>query len=270
MTQTLGRTFHSMMFLTIAILLTFCAIPLVRTGSVTTGRITASGFDGSSVLIGFICTVAISALTSPLIGLCFVFAVLLHEFCAARACQIIGHDVARVRLLPLPFLSPPRSDRPFESAVEESFAALYAPALSIVPMVLFFALFHISAPHFPSFANVMWLLGIVTGTFNFIMLLPFLPFAGGRVVRAVSESFWPRLSTLVTVFMTAAFASAAVTDQSIAFMILTAAGVQSLVYRPRAKQTRLSPNETLLVLATYSFCLTAHFTGGWWLLTGLL
>jgi Zn-dependent protease len=116
----------------------------------------------------------------------------------------------------------------------------------------------------------MRLLGIVTGTFNFIMLLPFLPFAGGRVVRAVSESFWPRLSTLVTVFMTAAFASAAVKDQSIAFMILTAAGVQSLVYKPRAKQTRLSPNETLLVLATYSFCLTAHFTGGWWLLTGLL
>ncbi|SFJ93445.1 hypothetical protein [Celeribacter neptunius] len=259
-----------MSFLILAIALGIFALPLVTAPLPGAGRITASGFDGTGVVIGFVITVAVSALTSPLFGIGFVLAVLLHEYGSALACRFIGHEVARVRLVPLPYLSGPRSDRAFDHALEESFAALYAPALAIVPMVLAFGLFHALAPHAPGIANLMRILAIMLGTFNFIMLLPFLPFGGGRVVHAVSDAFWPQLSPIVTVFMSAAFASAALRDHSIAMGILAAAGFQSLLHRHRPKQARLSPNQALLVMAAYAFTLTVHFTGGYWLLTGLI
>lgn len=259
-----------MIFLVFAVALTVMSVPLVRSSQTAQGRITTSGFDGTGVIIGFAVTAGIAALTSPLMGFGFVFAVLLHEFGAARACQLIGHDVARVRLVPLPFVAPPRSDRGFDDALDDSFAGLYAPALAILPMVIAFGLFQASAAHFPIFSDLMRAFGIMIGAFNFVMLLPFLPFAGGRIVRAVSDSFWPNLSMFVTLFMIAAFCAAAFRDQSIAMGILAVAGAQSLLYRKRPKQERLSPNAALVVLAAYAFCMCVHFNAGWWLLTGML
>lgn len=258
-----------MIFLVFALALTAMAAPLLRSTQTDTGRITTSGFDGTGVIIGFAVTAGVAALTSPLMGFGFVFAVLLHEFGAAKACQFVGHDVARVRLVPLPYMAPPRSDTTFHDALEESYAALYAPALAILPMVIAFGLFQASAAQFPAFAEVMRAFGIMIGTFNFVMLLPFLPLAGGRVVRTVSDSFWPNLSVIVTIFMVAAFAAAAVRDSSIAMGVLAVAGVQSLIYRKRPEQQRLSPNNALVVLSAYSFCMCVHFTAGWKLLSGV-
>lgn len=259
-----------MIFLIFALALSVLAAPLLRSTQAANGRITTSGFDGTGVIVGFAVTAGVAAITSPLMGFGFVFAVLLHEFCAAKACQFVGHDIARVRLVPLPYMAPPRSDNSFHDALEESYAALYAPALAILPMVVSFGMFQASAAYFPAFSDFMRAVGIMIGTFNFVMLLPFLPLAGGRVVRAVSDSFWPNLSTFVTVFMVAAFAAAALRDQSIAMGLLAIAGVQSLIYRKRPEQARLSPNNALVVLSAYAFCMCVHFTAGWWLLSGLL
>jgi Zn-dependent protease len=259
-----------MTFLIFALALTVMATPLLRSSQAAQGRITTSGFDGTGVIIGFAITAGVAAATSPLMGFGFVFAVLLHEFGAARACQIVGHDLARVRLVPLPYVAPPRTDHGFEDALEDSFAALYAPALAILPMVVCFGLFQASAPYFPAFSNFMRALGIMIGTFNFVMLLPFIPLPGGRVVRAVSDSFWPNLSAVVTLFMVAAFAAAALRDQSIAMGLMAIAGLQSLIRRKHPEQARLSPNNALVVLASYAFCMCVHFSGGWWLLRSLL
>lgn len=259
-----------MSFLIIAIGLSILALPLVTSPLPQGGRIAASGFDGIGVVVGFAVTVIVAALTSPLFGIGFVLAALLHEYGSALACRIIGHEIARVRLIPLPRLAAPRSDRPFDHALEESFAALYGPALAIVPMVLAFGLFRALAPHAPEIANLMRVVAIMLGTFNFIMLLPFRPFGGGRVVQAVSEAFWPQLGPIVTAFMSAAFASAALRDHSLAMGLLAAVGFQSFLHRKRPNQARLTPNQTLLVMACYAFTLTVHFTGGYWLLTGLI
>ncbi|RPE67387.1 hypothetical protein EDD53_1794 [Pacificibacter maritimus] len=259
-----------MIFLLLSLALSILAAPLLRPAAQGQGRIATYGFDGTGVIMGFALTAAVAALTSPFMGFGFVFAVILHEYGAAKACNIIGHDVARLRLVPLPFVAPPRTDHAFDDALEDSFAALYAPGLAVLPMVVSFGLFQASAPFFPTFSEFMRAIGIMTGAFNFIMLLPFLPFAGGRVVRAISDSFWPKMSFVVTIFMASAFLSAALRDQSIAMGILAAAGLQSLFHRKRHSQTQLSPNNTLLVMATYAFCLCVHFTGGWWLLNSVL
>ncbi|MBU2866516.1 hypothetical protein [Pacificibacter marinus] len=259
-----------MVFLIFALALTAMGAPLLRSTQAVNGRITTSGFDGTGVIVGFIVTVGVAATTSPLMGFGFVFAVLLHEFGAAKACQFVGHDLARVRLVPLPYMAPPRSDNDFDDALNESYAALYAPALAISPMIVAFSLFHASAATFPLFSDFMRAVGIMIGTFNFVMLLPFLPFAGGRVVQAVSDSFWPSLSTWVTLFMIAAFTAAALRDHSIAMGILATAGVQSLLRPKRTKHKRLSPNTALVVLSAYAFCICVHFTAGWWLLQDLL
>ena len=260
-----------MTFLLAAISLGLFALPLLKSGAQTPqGRIVATGFDGVGVLVGFVITVAVAALTSPIFGLAFVAAVLLHECASALACRHVGHDIARVRLVPLPRLAPPRVDRRFSAALEESFVALYAPALSIVPMVMAFALFHLLAAPLPSVAAGMRALAIMLGAFNFVMLLPFLPFAGGRVIRAVSDAFWPQMGVTVTVFMTAAFASAALRDHSIAMGVLAAAGLQSLIHKRAPHAQRLTPNEALLVMAGYAFTLAVHFMGGYWLIKGLI
>ncbi|AVW93280.1 hypothetical protein [Celeribacter baekdonensis] len=70
--------------------------------------------------------VAVAALTSPLLGIGFVFAALLHELGSALACRIIGHEVARVRLIPSP-IRRARSDRPLISSLEEALPRFYAP-----------------------------------------------------------------------------------------------------------------------------------------------
>lgn len=258
-----------MSILFLAIALTIFAAPLLKSVGHSQGRILASSYDGTSILIGFLITAGVAAMTSPLMGFGFVFAVLLHELGAALAIRIVGHEVARVRIVPLPFVATPRSDREFESALHESFVALYAPALAIVPLVLALALSHVLAPITPAVADFIRVSAIMLGAFNFIMLLPFAPLAGGHVVRAVSEAFWPQMSVLVTVFMTAAFATAAVRDGSIAMLVLAGAGVQSILYKRRTAQARLSLNNALLVMACYAFILTVHFTGGWWLLNEL-
>ncbi|WP_417250597.1 hypothetical protein [Celeribacter sp.] len=258
-----------MTFLVTAIALAIFALPMLRDVP-QRGQIQAVGFDGLGVLIGFGITCLVAAVTSPMMGFGFVLAVIVHETGGALACRIAGQDVARLRLVPLPFIAPPRSDRAFTTALEESFVALYGPALAIVPMVLAFGLFHAFAATAPAFADLMRATAIMLGAFNFIMLLPFLPFAGGRVMRAVSEAFWPNLGVLVTAFMTAAFLAAALRDGSIAMFVLSAAGAQSLLHKKRSEQVVLSPNEALLVMATYGFALTAHFTGGWWLIGSLM
>lgn len=252
-----------MMFLLVAIALTAFAAPLLRVANAAHGRISASGFDGTGVVIGFVVTALVATVTTPLMGFGFIIAVLIHEFGAALACQIVGQEVSRVRLVPLPFVAPPRTDRTFDNALDESFTALYGPALSILPMLIAFGLEYATAPYFAAVSEMFKAIAIMIGTFNFVMLLPFLPFPGGRVIKAVSESFWPHLSIFVTVFMTAAFASAALRDYSIAMMILAAAGLQSLFHRKRHKQARLTPNQSVLVLASYAFTLTVHFIAGW-------
>jgi hypothetical protein len=265
---TLDSRFMVLLFFALA--LSVVAAPLLRTTQAVNGRITTSGFDGKNVIVGFAVTVGVTAVTSPLMGFGFVFAVLLHELGAAKACQFIGHELARVRLVPLPFMALPRSDDNFGDALEESYAALYAPALAILPMVVAFGLFHASAATFPLFADFMRALGIAIGTFNFVMLLPFQPFAGGRVVSAVSDSFWPSLSTLVTLFMIAAFTTTALKDHSIAMGILATAGVQSLLRPKQVKHKSLPPNTAFVVLSAYAFCICVHFTAGWWLWQDLL
>lgn len=258
-----------MIFLIFTLALSVMAAPLLRSSQTVNGRITTSGFDGTGVLIGFVVTIGVAAVTSPLMGFGFVFAVLLHEFGAAKAYQFVGHKLARVRLVPLPYMAPPRSDDDFEDALAESYAALYAPALAIVPIVIASGLFHASAETFPIFSDFTRAVGIMLGTFNFVVLLPFQPFAGGRVVRAISDSFWPSLSKLVTLFMVAAFTAAALKDHSIVMGVLAIAGVHSLLRPKRAEHTRLSPNSALVVLAAYAFCMCLHFTAGWWLLRDL-
>lgn len=233
------------------------------------GRILATNYDGVSILVGFLVTSFVAAATSPLMGFGFILAVLLHELTSALAIRIVGHEVARVRLVPLPYMSAPRSDRAFDSALHESFVALYAPAFAIVPMVLALAISHATAAIAPGFADLLRAGAIMLGAFNFVLLLPFVPLAGGRVVRAVSEAFWPNLSVFATLFMTAAFAAAAWRDGSIAMMILAAAGAQGLLHKKRDEMARLSPNDALLVMSCYAFVLCVHFTGGWWLLSEL-
>lgn len=259
-----------MSFLMLALALGAFSYPLFKGVTAHNGRIQPSGFDGVSVVVGFGITAVIAAVTSPLMGFAFIFAVLLHEIGAAMACRFVGHEVARVRLVPLPYFAAPRSDERFNTALEESYVALYAPAIAIVPMVLSFALFHTFAAPFPAVADVFRSTAIMLGAFNFIMLLPFVPFGGGHVVRAISEAFWPRMGTLITVFMTAAFFSAALKDGSIAMLILAGAGIQSLLHKRRENIQTLSPNQALLVMSTYAFILCVHFTGGWWLLNSLM
>jgi hypothetical protein len=52
--------------------------------------------------------------------------------------------------------------------------------------------------------------------------------------------------------------------------LMAIAGLQSLIRRKHPEQARLSPNNALVVLASYAFCMCVHFSGGWWLLRSLL
>lgn len=258
------------MYFALSAALLLLALPLIRELTTAQGRFQTSGFDGVGVLISFVIAVCVATFTTPVFGIAFVFTLVFYEFSAAKACHIAGCDIARVRLAPVPFFAPPRSDTPFEKHLEESFVALYPAALAIFPMLTAFGIFHLTAASHPSIANTARQCAIMFGTLNFVLLLPFHPFAGGRVIRAISSALWPKMGMLLTLFMASAFLSAAYRDQSLAMFVLAAAGFQSAFHRPQTAQTRLSPNEALLVMACYAFMLTVHFIGGFWLLKGLI
>ncbi|MCA0044163.1 hypothetical protein [Celeribacter litoreus] len=259
-----------MSFILLPILIGLLALPLVMGPLARSGKVTRVDLTGSGFLTALCATIAISSLASPIFGIGFILAVLIHEAGLALACRSIGHDLSRMRISTISNTSGPESQKDFDHALEDCFAALYGPVLAVVPTLLALGLFHVLSPVSPVLSDHLGKLAITLAAFNFLMLMPFRPLGGGRIAQAVSNAFGPQSAVFITLFMVAAFASAALREQSIAMSILTAAALQSLFHSKRENQMALSQDQTLIVMSCYAITLTVYFMAGFWCLTRLI
>jgi len=230
-------------------------------------RLVLHGFDGTGVVLAFVLFIMATILVGPLVAASVLLSLFIYELGQALARRSLCAGEPRLRILPVPFLSPrgAQSDDP----AAEAFVVLMGAGLSLAPVVLALGVAQVVAGSSPGLAFALLTFGATCGAVNFIMLLPFLPLDGGRCIRAVSNSFWPSMGPLISIFLVAAFASAALQNQSIGFLVLAAIGLQSLL--PRRNATLPLPQNTaLIVLAAYAFTLAAHFMAGQAILDGLL
>ena len=221
-----------------------------------------SGFDGISVIAGFIMFVAAASVLGTAVGISLILSCLLHELGHFLAHRMLGHSSTRFRLAPL-LTREPSSDVPLRTEGQAFCVALMGPGLCIAPVVFAMTLAHALAPSAPDVSYYLGVFAVTCGAFNFVNLLPFYPLDGGRCARIAANNFWPALAPAMTVFMSAAFASASIRLGSVSLMVMAGIGAHSLLRRSHSRLVPMGGDNALIGLAAYSFTMAAHFTAGW-------
>lgn len=258
-----------MFFVFAATILCAATAYAVRGGVLARPRILVSGFDSIGVLSVFVIFTAASAAFGPDVAFSLIISLALHELGHVIGYRLLGHDQARFRLIAL-LGRTPISDRPLQTQGQVFFVALMGPGLSIAPMVLAYCLSVMLAQSDPDTASGLRVFAMTCATLNFLNLLPFWPLDGGRCTRIFAGCFWPALAPALTIFMSAAFAAAAMRTDSIALLILAGIGAQSLFHKPVPEGEKMGEDTVLVAMAAYAFTLATHFSGGYWLISNYL
>lgn len=229
------------------------------------------GYDPTALGLGALAIIVAVWYFGWVYGLALILSVVIHEYGHVAAYRVCGHDDARFRLIPI-LGGVAISNRLPATQENAFFIALMGPAICLAPMTLCFALSEVLATTAFAAAQVLFILGLVLGAFNFFNLLPFWPLDGGRMVQILAQTFLPGATRQVSIAMIVIGAALAFLTHSyiILFFILISWGglmqseqlltVQRPMTRPRA----------LLALAAYGFTAGAFFLGGSLLLRGIL
>lgn len=252
------------LYLVLASTIFLGSLGVLWAGASAQGSITVSGFDGRSVVIGFVLFVACAYVLGVPFGIPIILALLLREFAQVMAYRMLGHRRARFRFVPF-MAGAGISDDPLKSDGEDFLVAIMGPALSLGPVAMGAALALVLRDWAPSLSTSLWFFAATCGAVNFVLLLPFAPFDGARCMRAAVASYWPALAPAAAVFMSTAMFTASLRTGSVALMVGAAFGAQSLLHRAERGRVPLKPDHGLLALAAYAFTMAAHFSAGWWL-----
>lgn len=262
-----------MLFVFAIITLSLMSLPLLNGRCPNRGRIEISGFDGVGILIAFATTCFVAARTSPLLSVSFGAAVLIYEIAAAVVWQFLGHSLTRVRLIPLPRLADPRSERDLTEPLETCFAALSPSAIALIPMGAGLALSQILSESAPQIANVLRTLALALATFNFFSLLPLPPLNGGKVTLTLFGRGWQVARYILPAGIALILTIWAVQSHSYFLAIAAVFSALSLsinALAPPPSATSLPTHHRYLVLATYLVLLLTHFSAGRALLVTLI
>jgi Zn-dependent protease len=229
------------------------------------------GFDPNAVGLGGLAIAAAVYFYGWEFGLSVILAVVLHEFGHVVAYRACGHRDARFRLIPLmggvaiSNQLPASHDKAF-------FIAVMGPAICLAPMALAFALSDLLYAQSPDISAVLYTFGMVLGSFNFFNLLPFWPLDGGKIVQILCQTYVPWATRQVSIAMTLGGAALAFISHSyiILFFILMSWGGLMQSERVLEVQRPMSKWHGLIALGAYVFTAAAFFTGGAYLLRGLL
>jgi hypothetical protein len=244
-----------------------CAILSVSLhGAIVDGpRVDFVGFNGVSVLIGFVLFLGASVLVGPMVGFSLIVSALLHEWGRVLAHRMIGNGNVRFRLLPF-VTRVAVSDQPVQTEGAAFLVAIMGSAISVAPLALAYALSEVLSPAYPTLASAFFIFAVTCGALNFVILLPFAPLTGGVCTRLFAVNFWPALAPGMTVFMAAMCASAGLRTGSVALLILAVVGAQSLLHRGKTTLAPMGPQNALTAMATYTFVMATHFSAGYWIL----
>lgn len=243
----------------IAALLCVVTAYVLRPSVLGGGPIAISGFNGISVVFGFVFYIVVATLIGPEFAVPVLAALLVHEMGQVLAYRMLGHRRARFRLAA--FLTRiPVSDQPLETDGEVFFVSIMGAAFSLGPVALAATIAAMLGPVAPIAAQWFWIFAITSGAVNFVLLMPFSGLPGGRCASASVVNFWPALAPAMTAFMSGVMLTASLRTGSVALMVMAGVGAHSLMRRKLTSRTQMPANAGLIALAAYTFTLAAHFS----------
>lgn len=231
----------------------------------------SSSFRISNPVLGLVFVSIVFLLSSPKWGLALVTAVLLHETGRYLGHRISGHDDALFR--PFPFLPlTPSSQKAAATDGIDALINLMGASFSLAPMVLIHSLVPFAGDaDTPAFKQLV-AIGQTIAAYNFFMLLPLWPLAGGNIAKSVMQALAPKAVVPFLLATSAVTAAAGFAWESgVAVLLWLSGGLVLVGIQPAPPSARpMTTKQALLVIACHVALLAAFFKGGSQLIIWLL
>ncbi len=162
---------------------------------IETGNAKPKGSNGwTSIVISGASLLATAAAFSLLlgweIGAIFVVLLVLHEFGHLISFRMIGQPWGKIIFIP--FLGGVAVSRvPHLRLADDAFCAIMGAGLSVIALMpaIIVSAWQVSSP---AIVQLAYVTAAIAGALNLLNLLPVFPLDGGRVLRAVMQSFVPK------------------------------------------------------------------------------
>lgn len=213
--------------------------------------------------IGLAFVLAVFMVASPRWALGIVIAVLLHEAGHYIAMRMSGHRDVAFRIVPFLPLSPTTQPVP-NSDDKRFFVSIFGSAFSLAPMVLLYTMGSAMAHVSDDIARQLTIIARSIAFYNFVLLLPLWPLAGGNCLRQILLSLAPRAVTHALLAASAAVAAFGFAFQStLAVLLCLPAGLVFLGMGPAAPTGRpMTRKGAWLGAGAYLALIAANFACG--------
>ncbi|OYU40646.1 MAG: metalloprotease [Pseudorhodobacter sp. PARRP1] len=189
-------------------------------------------------------------------GLAFIIAIIMHEIGHVAAFRVCGHKDAQFRLIPL--FGGVAVSRSLPAAHDRDlFISLMGPAICLGPMALCFAVADLIFLQAPAVASFLYIQGLVLGGLNLFNLLPFWPLDGGKIVRLLTYTFFPKATRAVSILMSASAAALCVATGSYILLFFVLLGWQGLIQSEQLIEIQRPMRKSTAWLALAAYLSTA-------------
>lgn len=212
---------------------------------------------------GALAAAAIFFFFGPFFGPCLIATFYFQELGHVVTLRSFGVD-AKIRAIPV-FANPPKWDLHKLDQGKEAYVALMGPAFTVPAVFLCLAIAAMLLNSSPLLGNYLAGFAAVSATYGAFTLLPFWPMAGGRIIRAVSETFWPILpfvlgGAALAVILTLAAGFMSFTLGAIAFIGIR--GLMALEH-PTPHQSPMPKDAAWLLIGAYLVVTASLYRFGW-------
>lgn len=215
-----------------------------------------AGFDVNALGLSAVAIAAAIWFFGWQYGLAFIIAIMVHEIGHVAAFRVCGHKDAQFRLIPL-FGGVTVSRSLPASHDSDLFISLMGPAICLGPMALCFATANLTFLQAPAVASFLYIQGLVLGGLNLFNLLPFWPLDGGKIVRLLTYTFFPKATRAVSILMSAAAAALCVATGSYILLFFVLLGWQGLIQSEQLIEIQRPMRKSTACIALAAYLCTA-------------
>ncbi|MES2436073.1 MAG: site-2 protease family protein [Pseudomonadota bacterium] len=215
-----------------------------------------AGFDVNALGLSAVAIAAAIWFFGWQYGLAFIIAIMVHEIGHVAAFRVCGHKDAQFRLIPL-FGGVTVSRSLSASHDRDLFISLMGPAICLGPMALCFATANLIFPQAPGVASFLYIQGLVLGGLNLFNLLPFWPLDGGKIIRLLTYTFFPKATRAVSILMSAAAAALCVATHSYILLFFVLLGWQGLIQSEQLIEIQRPMRKSTAWIALAAYLTTA-------------
>lgn len=215
-----------------------------------------AGFDVNALGLSAVAITAAIWFFGWQYGLAFILAIILHEIGQIAALRVCGHRDAQFRIIPL-FGGAAVSRSLPASHDRDLFISLMGPAICLGPMVFCFAAAELIFLQAPAVASFLYIQGLVLGGLNLFNLLPFWPLDGGKILRVLTYTFFPKATRAVSIIMSASAAALCVATGSYILLFFVLLGWQGLIQSEQLIEIQRPMRKSTAWLALAAYLSTA-------------